>query len=111
MIDRLQGSWRSYAKSNQALALYWLGQAGISSAVVAQQEEGMLRLLHLPALHSRESPELASAGLYYSMKTMQRLQRAEAGQALRKQLMTDFGHTYFGRKIHEEISRGKDEAP
>ena len=111
VIGRLQGSWRSYAKSNQAIALYWLGQAGISSEVVGPQEEGMLKLLHLPALHGRESPELASAGLYYSMKTMQRLKRVEAGQSLRKQLMTDFGHTYFGRKIHAEINQATDKDP
>lgn len=111
VISRLKGSWRSYSKSNQAIALYWLGQAGVGSVVPGQREEGMLRLLYLPALYGTESPELAGAGLYHSMKTMNELKQTKAVQSLRKELMTDFGHTYFGRQVLKEINQATDEKP
>ena len=111
VIGRLKGSWRSYSKSNQAIALYWLGQAGVGSVIPEQREEGMLRLLYLPVLYGTESPELAGAGLYHSMETMNELKQTKAAQSLRKELMTAFGHTYFGRQVLKEINQATEEKP
>ncbi|MCP3696612.1 MAG: hypothetical protein GY917_30735 [Planctomycetaceae bacterium] len=71
----------------------------------------MLRLLYLPALYGTESPELAGAGLYHSMETMNELKQTKAAQSLRKELMTAFGHTYFGRQVLKEINQATEEKP
>ena len=111
VIKDLKGSWQSFSKPNQALALYWLGQAGITSNTASLQNEGMLRLMYLPSLFGAEQPELAAAGLYNTMETMNRLKRDASARSCRRELMSNFSQTHFGRKIHADINQSTDEAP
>jgi hypothetical protein len=83
---------------NKPLAFYWLGMAQLRSAEVSEQREGILQLLHLPAIYARQAPELAAAALFEAMTTFQGWQDREAYLALRRELVEQYSQTYHAAK-------------
>ena len=63
-VSRLAESLDGMTPSNRPLGTYWLGMAKLGSGEVETRRQGVLRLLHLPALYGKTAPELAAAALY-----------------------------------------------
>jgi hypothetical protein len=96
------------SQASRPIALYWLGRAQLASDDPQVRREGALSLLRLPALHGAAHPELAAAGLYESMRLMQELKDSTATTALRKELLANYGQTYYGGKVRAGLGQGKD---
>ena len=122
-VSRLRQESSGFLQEHQPLALYWLGLAGTrpaasspggdhseSSAEVRSRQQGMLNLLRLPALYGRQDPELAAAGLYETLQAMQSASRSEEASSLRREILTNFGQTYYAAKVRRALSpRGSDD--
>lgn len=91
-IDRIQ-------PANKPLALYWLGLAKTRDDQPAAKKQGLLHLLSLPAAYGQKQPELAAAGLYQSMKTLEALGDAKGSVAVRGELLDKYAQTYFGAEV------------
>ena len=96
--DRLADS-ATLLPSNRPLAKYWLGMAKVADDDVVQQREGVLDLLHLPAVYGDLSPALAAAGLYQAMQTLQALGDLRGSIALRGELLSKYGQTYHAEQL------------
>ena len=68
------------------------------------QRDGVLQLLHLPAIYGKQSPELAAAALYQTMKAFDKWQDESATSAIRRELLGQYGQTYHGTEIKAELS-------
>lgn len=93
--------------ANRPLALYWLGMAEVARAGQDAERDGVLRLLHLPALYGKTHPELAAAGLYHAMKTLTGLKDADGAASLRRELMGRYGQTYYAARLRTESNSAK----
>lgn len=82
-------------------ALYWLGMSKLASNVQRVRQEGVLRLLHVPALYGRQHPELAGAALYQSMTAMDKTD-VKGSIAIRRELLERYAHTVYGAKLKSE---------
>ena len=82
----------------EAAALYWLGLADIQSADEARIRDGILALLMLPAAHRAQQPELSAAGLYHAAAALDKLKDDRGAAAVRYELTSQFGATYYGAK-------------
>lgn len=88
--------------ANRQLAQYWLGMAKVSREDASAQREGVLDLLHLPALYGEQSPALAAAGLYQAMQSLEALDDLRGSIALRSELLTKYGQTWHGQRVANE---------
>jgi len=85
---------------NQPVAWYLLGICGARSSEFLRIENGVLDLLHVPALYGTDHPELAAAALSESYAALKRIQQPEQAQDIRRQLLL-----YYGGTIHAEQLR------
>jgi hypothetical protein len=84
---------------NRPLALYWLGMGQLGRPDEQQRRNGALELLRIPALHGRESPELAGAALFRVMEALSAAGDARGSVAIRRELLERYGQTYFAAKL------------
>ena len=89
---------------NRPLAMYWLGVAKVGGEDPSTQREGVLDLLHLPAVHGEQSPELAAAGLYQAMQVLEELGDLRGSIALRSELLSKYGQTYHAAKLSSDAA-------
>jgi hypothetical protein len=99
---RLAASIDGISPQNRPVALYWLGVSKIARKEEAARREGVLELLHLPALYGKAYPELAGAGLYRAMKTLVELDDAKGASAVRKELLVRYTQTIHAAKAKSE---------
>ncbi len=96
-------------EEHRPLALYWLGRARSVSSDADTRRDGLLDLLRIPAIHAREHPHLAAAGLHHAMERLAAAGDAAGSAACRKELLTSFGQTYHAAVVKAELNRAKDE--
>jgi hypothetical protein len=109
-LSGLETSLESLSAENKPLALYWLGKAQIAAESEATRREGVLQLLHIPAVYGDAAPELAAAALHQAMLTLAELGDAKGSIAVRKELLEQYGHTHFAGVVKNELSPRKDDA-
>lgn len=88
-VQTLEKQMDDLLPQTKPLAWYWVGMARLNSKEEAVRREGLLDLLHLPALYETESPELAAAGLYQAMNALAAMNDNSGAIALRKELRGD----------------------
>lgn len=103
-VNSLTNRLNEMSAANKPLAIYWLGIAQLLSDREQVQREGVLQLLHLPAIYGKQSPELAAAALYRTMRVFNTWQDDPAQSAIRRELLGQYGQTYYGAKILAELS-------
>ena len=106
-IEALKSSVETLPDPCRAAALYWLGLAGIQSADEGTIRDGQLALLTLPAAYRTQQPELAAAGLYHAAAALDKLKDDSGAAAVRSELTSQFGATYFGAKARSPVGEPK----
>ncbi len=101
-VASLKREAKQAAFVNKPLAHYWLGLAGAASADETRMREGVLELLHLPALYGQSHPELAAAGLYQAQKALE-AKDDPAATTLRSELLTRYAATTFAARLQSEL--------
>ncbi|WDI44371.1 hypothetical protein [Bremerella sp. P1] len=91
----------SFETWNQPVAWYLLGISGSRSSEFLRIENGVLDLLHIPALYGNEHPELAAAALSETYSALRRIQQPEQAQDIRRQLLLFYGGTTHAQEIRE----------
>lgn len=104
-IEALKSSVETLPDPCRAAALYWLGMAGIQSAEEGTVRDGLLALLTLPAAYRSQHPELAAAGLYHAATALDKLKDDSGAAAVRSELTSQFGATYYGAKARAPKAR------
>jgi hypothetical protein len=90
----LAANIESIDPANKPLALYWLGRAQLSSTDPSVQQQGILKLLTLPAAYGQRYPDLAAAGLHEAMQALNRLGDARGSIAVRGELLAKYPQTF-----------------
>ncbi len=108
-VARLQAPAEKLLPQNRPAAIYWLGRSSIASSDERIRREGVLQLLQLPAVYGKSHPELAGAGLYEAMRTLDALDDAKASVAVRKELLIRYAHTIHAAKVKTETGILNDE--
>jgi hypothetical protein len=101
-VLRLESLTDKLLSQNRPLALYWLGMAKTADTSRQARLEGVLQLLHLPAIYGKQYPELAGAALYQAMQTLAELNDAKGSVALRKELLVRYANTVHAAKVKSE---------
>lgn len=100
--NRLQWMNQRMSPTTKPIALYWLGRAKLLADDENSQREGVLQLLHLPALYGSAYPDLAGAALFESMNALEKLSDMPGSIALRKELLQKFGQTVHAARVRKE---------
>lgn len=80
---------------NQPVGWYLLGLAGARSENFLDIQNGVLDLLHIPALYGHAHPELAAAALQEASRALTRTREPDRAEEVRRQL-----HLYYGGTVH-----------
>lgn len=107
-IAALEENLDKFAPVNKPLAIYWLGISKLKNDNEHIRRQGILRLLHLPAVHGAEFPELAAAGLYEAMQAFSTIGDLDSRAAVRRELLDQYGQTYHAAKVKAELSPKSD---
>lgn len=99
-VSRLESTVDTMLPQNQAVACYWLGLARTGREEKEARLRGVLRLLRIPALFGKQSPELAAAGLYHAMTTLSELKDIKGSLAVRRELQVRYAHTTHAAKLN-----------
>jgi hypothetical protein len=86
-VDSVAARLESMSAANQPLARYWVGRARLLADAPETKRQGVLHLLHVPAVHGGSAPELSAAGLYESMNALSALGDARGSIAVRQELL------------------------
>jgi len=100
--DELAQALDELVEPNRPLARYWLGMAKISQDGAQEKREGVLDLLHLPAVHGEQSPALAAAGLFEAMRALEALGNLRGSIALRNELLSKYAQTYHASRLDDD---------
>lgn len=92
-VDQLEAKLDQLAPLCRPLANYWIGMARLRSDQTETQFQGVLRLLHIPALHEADQPELAGAALAAASDALEKLGDKAGAAALRRELATRYART------------------
>lgn len=84
---------------NQPVAWYLLGVSGARSEEYIHIENGILDLLHLPAMYGNQHPELAAAALVETNIALRRIQQPEQAAEIRRQLLFYYGGTLHAERV------------
>lgn len=90
--DALESIAQGGLPASRPLARLVLGKAMIGSAEEAERRDGLIQLLHVPALFGEAQPELAAEALELSARTLAELGDAEA-DLLGKELQRKYAGT------------------
>jgi hypothetical protein len=104
---RLETSLDKLLPQNRPLALYWLGLAKTADKDEEVRRAGVLQLLYLPALHGKQFPDLAGAGLYHAMQTLAELGDAKGSVEVRKELLVRYPQTVHAARVKAESGLNK----
>lgn len=97
---RLQAMLENISPANKPLTLYWIGRGKLLSPEIEMQQQGLLDLLRIPALHGGDDPELAAAALFAAMQMYTDNNEIRGSVALRGELLAVYGNTYFAKQIN-----------
>ncbi|MFN3150568.1 hypothetical protein [Bremerella sp.] len=91
----------SFETWNQPVAWYLLGISGSRSSEFLRIENGVLDLLHIPALYGNDHPELAAAALSETYSALKRIQQPDQAQDIRRQLLLFYGGTTHAQELRK----------
>lgn len=86
---------------NQAVALYWLGRAGMREENLSVRRESILFLLRIPAEHADQS-ELASAGLFLVFESLAGLNQEAGRLNVARELLQLYPHSPFASELRKK---------
>jgi tetratricopeptide (TPR) repeat protein len=98
-IQSLERGFDALLPQIKPLARYWIGMSRLNAKDEAERRNGLLDLLHLPALYETEAPELAAAGLYHAMHELAAMDDNSGAIALRRELLTRYASTTHAGKV------------
>jgi hypothetical protein len=107
-VSILERNLQKFTPDNKPLAIYWLGMSKLKSGDELVQRQGILDLLHLPAIYGDRFPELAAAALYRTMMTFADAGDDESRAAVRRELLEQYSQTYHAAKVKAELSPKSD---
>ncbi len=108
-VSRLESTLDKLLPQNRPPALYWLALAKLKSTDERTRQEGVLRLLHLPAVYGKTNPELAGAGLFQAMRALEQLGDVKGSVAVRNELLVRYAHTVHAAKVKAESGIHRNE--
>lgn len=98
-VKRLSDEFAEYPANTKPLAMYWLGRDLLQSEDVETQQQGLLRLLRIPALHGESQPDLAAGALFESMQALNRVKDVRGSVTIRRELFARYSNTYHARQL------------
>jgi hypothetical protein len=101
-MERLKSRQGATPEPCRPVSAFLLGMADMQSTDGNVCREGLLSLLTLPAVYSRQHPELGAAGLYHAAVGLDKLKDAAGATALRRELASRYVGTYFELKLRGE---------
>lgn len=107
-LSLLQSNLQRLAPNIKPLAIYWLGMSKLKAPDERVQRQGILDLLHLPALYGDKFPELAAAALYESRVAFAGAKDDNSRAAVRRELLEQYSQTYHAAKLRAELSPKSD---
>lgn len=90
-------------RGNQPVAWYLLGLSGTRSKDFVAIENGVLDLLHLPAIYGQQHPELSAAALAEANQALQRIQQTDQATSIRQQLLFFYGGTLHAEQLRTQL--------
>lgn len=96
---RLAESLPELPEAARSAALYWLGKAALVAPAETERRQGVLKLLHLPALYGSQQPELAAAALFDAQAELTRLGDKQAAAKVRQELTTRYRQTRHAGRL------------
>ncbi|PQO36686.1 hypothetical protein [Blastopirellula marina] len=102
--QQLEPKIHAFQPWNQPVAWYLLGISGTHSKEFVAIENGILDLLHLPAIYGHEHPELSAAALAEADQALQRIQQADKASRLRHQLLFFYGGTLHAEHLRAQLN-------
>jgi len=97
-VDRLRDRLDELSAANRPLALYWLGTALVQSDDDQRRKQGVLHLLHVPALYGVKHRDLAAAALDGARETLLQMNDQSGAEALGRELEVHYARTFHARK-------------
>jgi hypothetical protein len=104
-IERLKTRHDAVPEPCRPLVLFLIGLTDSQSTDGNVCRDGLLSLLTLPAIYSRQHPDLAAAGLYHAAVGLDKLKDATGAAAVRRELASRYVGTYFELKLRGEAKR------
>jgi len=92
---------------NRPLNTYWLGYAESNREDTRQKQEGVLRMLTVPAVYGKQFPELSAAALNRAMQVLGATGDVQASVALRGELRSQYPTTAPALKLAAEKTSSK----
>ncbi len=105
-VAALERALRSDDFSQEPLARYWVGLAKLRSGDERARKEGVVELLHLPALFGESHPEIAAAALDKSQQALEALGDPGAS-VLRSELLFRYPATVAAARLKSELDAGR----
>ncbi|PQO32444.1 hypothetical protein DTL21_19710 [Bremerella cremea] len=102
--DLLEPNINALQRWNQPVAWYLLGVSGTRSKEFVAIENGILDLLHLPAVYGHEHPELSAAALAETDTALQRIQQSDRVTGVRHQLLFFYGGTLHAEQLRTKLN-------
>jgi hypothetical protein len=90
------------------LAYYWLGLADLKAEDERTRREGVVELLHLPALYGGDQPEVAASALDRAQRALEAMGDPGAS-TLRSELLFRYPATVAAARLKAELGEGKEE--
>ncbi len=109
--QQVRAAWSQYEGLSRALALYWLGRAGLGAEELPAQQDAMLLLMRLPAEFGEQYPELAAAGLYHTTQALAAAGDRTGSVAVRGELLDRYSGTYYALRLRSAASRTDGSPP
>jgi len=97
--DRLRARLDELSAANKPLAIYWLGTALVQSDDDRSRKQGVLYLLHVPALYGAKHRDLAAAALYGARETLLRMNDQPGAESLGRELEVNYARTFHALKV------------
>lgn len=108
-IRRLEEEVEKMLPENRPAAYYWIGLEKTQQTEKQIRMEGVLQLVRIAALFEKQSPELAAAGLYQAMMTLDDLKDLKGSLALRGELQSRYGNSTHARKLSAKSATPKSD--
>lgn len=103
IIERLAGKVEGLPAKVRPIGYYYLGQAKAASDTPSVVRDGVVDLLHIPALASGgRYRQLSAAALFEAGRAFDRLKETEPQAAVQRELLQQYGETYHAALLQSE---------
>ncbi|MEX0793135.1 MAG: hypothetical protein WD045_08365 [Pirellulaceae bacterium] len=103
VIEQLAGKVESLPAKVRPIAYYYLGKAKAASDTPSMVRDGVVDLLHIPALASGGAyRQLSAAALYEARRAFERLKEPEPRASVQRELLQQYSETYHAALLQSE---------